>query len=444
MKISFNGIKKTLRDEFTYKLVIVFLGILYWLYGLMPIANYLFSFISLICIIRIFAIYVKCKMDFTKIFPLLILCSGILTIIFNEFKLVDFFALGYILIEVCLLVHCDSKKSNDELTEEFRKISKLFVFLGTVIIVVSLYTYFAGIQDIFSYPSINDTTVFFLGKDPGTKALTGILCNANAAASFFVLYLGLLLFLLEKKGLKIVYILCMALDCIALFYTYSRGGYIGVIFLFLSYFILNVLSGKSSNFRKVVLIGLCLVFFGVCILLSFDSNILSILNVSNRDATEMTGSTKTRLLLWQAGYESFVFSVKNFLFGVGCRIRDSIALFVDSNLRAGLYNNMHNIYMQVLVSYGLIGFFCFFVYLLQLIARSLKLFFEVGKASKDLAPIISLCFAVLVINLVESEIYMNKAFNGTVFWICCGYLYSILKARKNKALCNSNESWLKK
>ena len=44
---------------------------------------------------------------------------------------------------------------------------------------------------------------------------------------------------------------------------------------------------------------------------------------------------------------------------------------------------------------------------------------------RRLAPLIGLCAALLIINLVESDIYMKKAFEGTVFWVCCGYVYRL-------------------
>ena len=102
-------------------------------------------------------------------------------------------------------------------------------------------------------------------------------------------------------------------------------------------------------------------------------------------------------------------------------------MYASKELSEKLYNNMHNIYAQILMSYGIIGLIPFLATIFKYLKGSLRqILFCSRTTNKELIALVALVIALLVINLVESDIYMKKAFEGTVFWLLLGYIYAIL------------------
>ena len=92
---------------------------------------------------------------------------------------------------------------------------------------------------------------------------------------------------------------------------------------------------------------------------------------------------------------------------------------------------MHNIYIQILVGFGVCGLTLFLLLLVTVLFRAIKRFFAQGFRSKDMVPIIGLCVAFMIINIVESDMFYKKAFEGTVIWICLGYMNKIMELRNS-------------
>ena len=65
--------------------------------------------------------------------------------------------------------------------------------------------YLMGYKIMYCYPEIT-TTRFFLGRDESTGALIGIMSNANIASNFCVIYLGFLLYSLNRKKCVLKYV----------------------------------------------------------------------------------------------------------------------------------------------------------------------------------------------------------------------------------------------
>lgn len=424
MKLKVKGLNEYFNDEFTYKIIIVFLGVFYWIYGFMPLVHNLFHIISVICFIKILFLYIKFRLDFTMIFPIIIVFSCLLTMVFNSVNVANATGMLYIMIETILLVHCNPNKTVEKLQREFYFIAKSFIFIGSVIILVSLCTYFLGISKQYFYPSILNTPLL-LGRSTSTNALTGIMANSNMASNFFLIYLGFLLYLIGIKGIKKRFVLCFGLDIVALYYTFSRGAYIGTIVLLGTCLLLNLWRKFNNSYGKLLL-KLLVLFLGISVVfLLFFADvdyIVGMVNITGRDTGEMGRSTLIRFMLWETGIRIALSSITVFLFGVGVDIKEAVRSFDIIGFKEGYYSNLHSVYLQTLVGLGFIGLFLFLIYVLKFVFQSIVSYLKHCEKLKDVIPIIGLCLAILIVNLVENDMYVKKTFEGTIFWVCCGYL----------------------
>lgn len=136
----------------------------------------------------------------------------------------------------------------------------------------------------------------------------------------------------------------------------------------------------------------------------------------------MNESTRQRFLLWKTARIAIASNPLILLYGSGTNITSTVSNYAQSGLSTSLYNNMHNIYVQTILGYGILGIIPFFGTIFSLIKISIKNVFKIENEEKGLLAILAILFGVLVINLVESDIYMKKAFEGTIFWVLLGYV----------------------
>ena len=413
-------------NEIYIKKCIVVAGVLYWLYGMMPIVDELFNVITLVALAYIFLFFCKRKQNLQqKLLGIVLVFSAILTILANEFKTINIIAVLYALVEIMLLTYCDFRKSKKELQDELDDIVNTFIVGGFVIIILSMLVYLMGYKIMYCYPEIT-TTRFFLGRDESTGALIGIMSNANIASNFCVIYLGFLLYSLNRKKCVLKYV-AMICDVVMLVLTFSRGGYVGAFILVVFYVGLKLLKDahRSRNASLELLIVMMVSLFAITIIIA--SGGVDFSKFTGRTQGEMAGSTQQRILLLKAAVTAVTSNFQILLFGTGSEIRQGIAMYASKELSEKLYNNMHNIYAQILMSYGIIGLIPFLATIFKYLKGSLRqILFCSRTTNKELIALVALVIALLVINLVESDIYMKKAFEGTVFWLLLGYIYAIL------------------
>lgn len=153
-----------------------------------------------------------------------------------------------------------------------------------------------------------------------------------------------------------------------------------------------------------------------------DENTEEELNLERLDKKEnnLQSISTGRVWLWKVGLQAYS---KHPILGIGYRS-------IDDALKSGLsewgYENsgaggLHNIYITVLVSSGIVGFVLFAVYLLLLLKKVFCCLFviKIPRYVKALAIIIP---TVLVGELVESRIILGINFWAIIFWIIAGYV----------------------
>ena len=422
------GCMKTIEpfNEFFYKGGILIFGILYYVYGLMPAGDIALNIMDVIALIPLIAVFFNSeRYVFNKVAFLAVFIAGLSTIIHCNCERVTLFVLYYIAIEIILLPYCDYKKDVRQLVYELDVLMLVVVVIAVTVAVLSFVTYILNISSQYTYPFISGT--FYLGIDRSSNALVGIYSNANGAAFLYVTALGALFYYKERSKNKILLWLCIGSISLLLILTKSRGGIIGflIIIAFYAFSLLRskVLIGNSTGemFRSLCIISIVLIIAGAIMLVIRDTRILD---------SMLDSSASTRGLLWSAGIKVLLSSPLNLLFGVGADIQVEIAKHVSPEVPVSLFNNMHNIYMQTFVSFGVIGGVLFLMIVIRYLYSCMKMTLSNYSMNGDMFPLLSVLFAQAVISLVESDIYMGRTFLGTSFWIICGYIFNIEKQRE--------------
>lgn len=135
---------------------------------------------------------------------------------------------------------------------------------------------------------------------------------------------------------------------------------------------------------------------------------------------EQTDITSGRISIWKIGLDAFKDSP---VLGIGYRSIDDA---MKSQLSENGYSNsgaggMHNVYITVLVSSGIVGFLLFAVLIVFLLLKVLKIYLnkQMPLYVKTLATFIP---AWLVGELVESRIFLSFTNMSVFFWITAGYV----------------------
>ena len=167
-------------DEYVYKIIFVIVGLLYWVYGMTRYIDFAFSILLLASIIPMSINMVKIrKADFRRILALLSLFFGIGTILFCANKRGTTTALIYTIIKMLVLAYCSKEKENIELERELINIFRIIAVIGTIILIISLVTYFSGVSISYLNSTSHDATTLYVGRNPGGGGMCGILANGN-------------------------------------------------------------------------------------------------------------------------------------------------------------------------------------------------------------------------------------------------------------------------
>ena len=419
------------KDEFYYKVVLLFFGVLYFFYRLMPAADLMLQGLCVLSILPILSIlFGSVRWGGQKTLYLFILASGFLTVLFADYTVVTIIILFYVTVEAILLPYCSPGKSEGQLERELRILLVMFVGLAFIIACLSMVTLVLGIRVDYSEPGYTNATLH-LGIDSATSALVGVFANANAAANLMVMALGSLLYLKKNIRNPLVFWIPFVLFLAFLILTKSRGGLVGAMGLFAVYifFWLRDKVNRSST-RKILLVCLAAGLIAVLFLLRSRFSIGDLLG---RDSAGASKSTGVRVSLWTAAFRILGEDPITLLFGTGGNFRDKVSLYISHSVPEGLYGNMHNSYMQTLLTLGVIGFILFMILILKYVFGSLRMMIRDYSLFRDLVPLLGMAAGLLVVNLVESGLYMSKDFQGSFFWITIGYVYSIMRLREGKA-----------
>lgn len=278
------------------------------------------------------------------------------------------------------------------------KLHKLVIFLMVVvmfIVAVKSYRSFSGGVD-FSYDK----------RYGGPFEIAGLGSNHFGAfvATYSALVIGLLLQDQDKKR-KVFYLLTLIFSLHPLFFTYSRGAYVGMIASLIFFGLVR---------EKKILWLVLLLFFVWRVILPLS--VIDRVRMTQAESGELENSAAGRLQLWNIAYDIFSQSP---LMGVGFNgfaltmARDSEQIISDGIV----LTDTHNYFVKVLCEQGMLGLFLLGLVFLRSFLSGWKLY---RQAREPFASGVGLGLAGCTVTLLVVNCFGDRFSYlecGGYFWI---------------------------
>lgn len=391
------------------------------------------------------------------IYMLCFLISIILNIENNFIDNVKTFA--YTGLFLFVIYSYDYNKSLNKIKSELINFNNIIITISSLTGFASLLTFVFFIQ--FTYNEIPQGFVY-----PDSPALWGFYSNPNSGGMIAVLSIVLTIaniylykFTNKKNSSKLrnkYYIVNIILQWLYLVLCNSRGAVLSLLasILFLSFYLCYTKFKIKFSIFKSLLISLIVsgfVFIGYNSILSVSKFSLSYIpefvqnirlnntTTNNNTNIENNGSTikldrdikeghvsTGRVEIWTYGLNTLKFSP---LFGYGPSNigLEKQKLYPNDTSRYIVTNNMHNGYIQILLSNGIIGSIFFLLFIILLAKDSviclLKNKVDINSSEKKLIFIILLPIVAISVNgLFENVILLTQSYITTILWTYLGYL----------------------
>lgn len=235
-----------------------------------------------------------------------------------------------------------------ELSIDYEKVIKIFIFglfvVSFIILVKSL------IEAPSNWLYLFSKGWYRLGDEYKNNSLNNMLIslNANNLALFCIKGIFLTLILFEKNNFRNKYFLIIISYFVLIgFLTQSRTFLIVLFLCGLLYFICNI-----KNFKILILLLFFIAFIGIMI--GKSPEIITGITTRLSDSTLKTAGGRTGIII--KNFEYWTKNIWNILFGTG------IIGYKEISEKAG---QIHNGFLQILFSYGVIGFNIFLFTMLK-------------------------------------------------------------------------------
>jgi len=252
--------------------------------------------------------------------------------------------------------------------------------------------------------------------------LSGTMSNPDLFSCYIALSIFLAIFVLvaeSNRNFKILWSFLIILNCYTLFFSYTRGSWLGVIAGFIVLIILNFYR-LTSRHKIFISLGLLTIFIiALIFFLNLDlfknsssifiSRITNIINLSGRTdiwRAAIIAIENKPILGW--GFESFAFISDKYMSGF-------------SN---GIYfDRVHNKFLELLVYGGIIGFFAYFLIfsvIFYLIFKNIQLWDGYNNRPKIVYASILLAF--FVAGLVQNISAFDNIGTYILFFLVAGFI----------------------
>ncbi|GMB10987.1 MAG: O-antigen ligase family protein [Candidatus Improbicoccus devescovinae] len=431
-----------------------------------------FSFFEMIVIVDIWAFYTKCtiliwgfcmilylmktpdklKIEYKNII-LLFVFLGIVTSFLNIS--LDFLKnLSFVYHSIiCFFIFFGMKHNTSQINikKEIKFLSIFFVLFSTLFSLIGiLILWYKPELCIFGY-KIAFSQDRFLG------------CFTNSNLSAFVSVISIIssnilydFYLNHTKKIiyKLILNFCILVNILSLFFTDSNASFVYIIvYIIVRVFISNLL--KYSYFRKakfpleiLFLIIYTTIVISASILLrstsqrlmSYVTNVHKLKNsvpddyllkdfdIDKNDNVKLGRQnydiSSGRFILFKQGVEIFKFHP---IFGIG---RGNLMRFSKYYFDNGLiFSDLHNSYLTILVSYGIIGFTIFAIFCIIIVLAILRQIFEkkYSQNSLILIKLFSGIIAYLAYAMFEKAIFSEISFMSIYFWLILGFAWAFIK-----------------
>lgn len=290
-------------------------------------------------------------------------------------------------------------------------------------------TVFAGVLSAF-YGFGQKTDIEFFVGGGGRARIFGTIGNAAlfAGAQLLVAFLSLTLFFHPQntKNIKTFYLFVFAVTSVATLMTAVRGSVLAYAVGVTAFALLSGIYKKSRLGRLFFsyLIGLA-IFFIIFSLLFGNSAFIESSRYLSRitDLSIKSQTTETRFWAWEAGLKGWADSPKTVILGWGPEnFNIPFSKYFNPKFFAGpgaetLFDRAHNMFIEILVTMGIIGFLAYlyifvalFDYLRRLIKNEKFIFYGIG-----LIP-------AVIAYIIHNSLIFDTSANFIIFFTILGFV----------------------
>jgi len=245
------------------------------------------------------------------------------------------------------------------------------------------------------------------GTFPHPNVLAGFLITAI----IFCFYFWSMKRISSRIYYKIILFCLISIFTIALIFTFSRSSWLGLIIALIIF--------VAISYKKIKILLPALTVFAltaVIVSIIFWPQIASRGTIS--DSPNGDFALSNRIFLNQI---AFTFISKNPWFGVGIGNFPSRLSRFTLELPAWRLQPVHNIYLAYAAEIGIPGLLLFLLFLWSTVSLGLKQIFK----NKEIAFLLSLLFAYLVIGLLDHYFYDLQQ-GMLIFWLMLALIWTIL------------------
>ena len=269
---------------------------------------------------------------------------------------------------------------------------------------------------------------FFIGSG-GRERIFGTIGNAALFAGYEILNVFLALifgFTTPKKGERNIFFAAAAIMTLAVFMTVVRGSVLGISVGFIVFTGLYFWETNSKLAKKALLalVVLAVIFAGFGLIFrntSFVKNSPYLSRVTDFSLSSFT--VQTRFWAWQAGLKGWSENPKKIIFGWGPEnFNIPFSKYFNPKFFNGpgsetLFDRAHNMFVEILVTTGLLGFITY-IGLFVVIFRSL---WQLKKKPEFRIPAIGL-IAMTVAYIIHNSFIFDTSANFLVFFSVLGFI----------------------
>lgn len=383
---------------------------------------------------------------------------------YNDNLSTNFITLYHTAICFILLYGIHSNSDKNKIRKEFFSICRIITILTTLFAALGFIVFLIFIKiEAFSYIiGLYGKRFTGLYTHPNIAAFTsviGIVCSHLVYRQFDYYVKG------RKKSYSLLCLLCLVLNILTILLSDSNASLVFLL-VYVSVILFFKALDKYTHIKLSVVFSLAI----VCIIISTGtfllrnvsqsamsvfvntlhhskgSDVFSSASYDNQNKNSSDDIQESDIMveigrnerkdLSSGRLDSWIKGLKLFsmepLTGIG---KGNILEYGDRYLDEGFkFFDLHNGYLTILVSCGIIGFSIFVIFLL-FIARSLfkYVFFNTDKDIQDLkcVPVFSsaIC-AYCVYSMFERTMLFENTFMVTIFWFMLGYMMSITVSDK--------------
>lgn len=269
---------------------------------------------------------------------------------------------------------------------------------------------------------------FFIGGG-GRERIFGTIGNAALFAGYQILnvFLALVLgFIATKKTERNFLLISAGIMGLAVFMTAVRGSLLGLSVGIVVFAGLYFIQTHSKQSRKIFLglVGLVILFFGFALLFkntSFVQDSPYLNRITNFSVSNYT--VQTRFWAWQAGLKGWRETPKTILVGWGPEnFNIPFSKYFNPKFFAGpgsetLFDRAHNMFVEVLVTMGLIGLVSY----VALFAVILKSLWRLKEKPEFKIPAIGF-ISMVIAYMIHNAFIFDTSANFLVFFSIFGFM----------------------